>query len=139
MAEHSMYHCVSLWALTEVLGAFSPEELTKIQISWYKDYFGEKRSFILQSPETCPVCGRQVMELLDQYRDTQDAQIVLKLKTYPCRCREKWREDLNRQDPDIRMDQVEQAYRKLAEIFSVDQELLEQELNSMRRESGENR
>ena len=45
-------------------------------------------------------------------------------------------EDLNRQDPDIRMDQVEQAYRKLAEIFSVDQELLEQELNSMRRESG---
>ena len=34
------------------------------------------------------------------------------------------------------MDQVEQAYRKLAEIFSVDQELLEQELNSMRRESG---
>ena len=89
MAEHSMYHCVSLWALTEVLGAFSPEELTKIQISWYKDYFGEKRSFILQSPETCPVCGRQVMELLDQYRDTQDAQIVLKLKTYPCRCREK--------------------------------------------------
>ena len=136
MAEHSMYHCVSLWALTEVLGAFSPEELTKIQISWYKDYFGEKRSFILQSPETCPVCGRQVMELLDQYRDTQDAQIVLKLKTYPCRCREKWREDLNRQDPDIRMDQVEQAYRKLAEIFSVDQELLEQELNSMRRESG---
>jgi len=134
MYQNGMYQCVSLWALVEVLKSFSEEILQKIQISWYKDYFGEEKSYIYQSPGTCPICEKKVMKELDRYRDTQDADIIYNLAEYSCDCRRAWQEQLLRQDSHISLENVENTYRRLAEMYHIEQELLEQELAEMKKE-----
>lgn len=133
MYQKQMYQCLSLWALVKVLSRFEQEH-DKIQISWYKDYFGEERSYIYRSPDTCPVCVSEVLEGLDHYRETQAWAHVERLSYYPCKCRYKWEEDLQRQPERIEIEYVERTYRQLAEIFPVNQIFLEQELAEMRRE-----
>lgn len=138
MHRHSMYQCVSLWALVEVLSSFSADELQNIQISWYKDYFGEVHSHICHSPGTCPQCKNDVLRLLDEYRNRQDPEIIVQLKNYPCQCHDKWREQLESQAKDVELQLVEKYYRKLAELFHISKETLEQELIMMRDEFARN-
>lgn len=136
MKQNHMYHCVSLWALVQVLESF-PEDLDKIQISWYKDYFGEDLSYIYSSPTTCPRCGAAVLEELDRFRESQDRASIDRLRQYPCRCRAAWEAATAAQSETIELELVEQSYRQLSSLFSVDQGLLERELEEMKREYGE--
>lgn len=133
MHRNRMYECVSLWALAEVLGNF-PDQLDLIQISWYKDYFGEERSYIYSSPGTCPRCGAAVLKELDRYRESQDGGCIERLRQYPCACRTNWEASLLTQSKTIDVESVVRLYRRLAGEFSVDQALLEQELVKMKRE-----
>ena len=131
MSRYNMYHCVSLWALVEVLSAFSEEELQKIQISWYKDYFGAEQSYILHSPTTCPSCRNEVIRLLDHYRDTQSATTIFQLNNYSCPCREEWRRQLETQPKAVNIEEVKIAYSELCKLFSLDAEFVDQELSAM--------
>lgn len=132
--QEGLYHQVSLWALVEVLYRFTEEERQRIQISWYKDYYGEERSYIYRSPQTCPVCQKQVMQLLDQYRDTQEERLVSELHNFPCKCREKWKQKISRQPKEIQIDEVILQYRKLAQIYGLDDKIVEIEMNKMQEE-----
>ena len=131
MQRQGLYDCVSLWALVEVLSAFSPRELRNIQISWYKDYFGAEYSHILSSPGTCPHCKKEVLRLLDEYRDTQNPDLILKLNNYTCQCRQLWRKKVGQQSPEIDISAVSSAYTRLAEEFSLDSEMVSQEIAAM--------
>lgn len=136
MQQNGLYHCVSLWALAEVLSHF-PQEHDRLQISWYKDYFGPERSFVRTSPQTCPNCAADVLDELDRYRNDPNAASIERLCSYPCACHDAWRQTMRDQPADINIEDVEQAYRCLAAIFPVDQELLEQEISRMKKECEE--
>ena len=134
LSENGMYSCVSFWSLAEVLGHFSEEELSRIQISWYKDYFGEEKSYICRSPGTCPNCEREVLKALDEYRETQNPEIIRRLREYPCSCHAEWKRQMDRENGQIDIERTEKEYRKLAEIYQTDRQLLEQEIGIMKDE-----
>ena len=117
-----------------MLGHFTETELSKIQISWYKDYFGEEKSYICNSPGTCPKCERKVLKELDEYRETQKQEIIGRLREDPCPCHAEWKKQMDRESGKIDIDRVEEVYRKLAEIYRIDRQLLEQEISIMRDE-----
>lgn len=134
LSENGMYSCVSFWSLAEVLGHFSEKELSKMQISWYKDYFGEEKSYICSSPGTCPNCEREVLKALDEYRETQNPEIIRRLREYPCSCHVEWKRQMDRENGRIDIERTEKEYRKLAEIYQTDRQLLEQEIGIMKDE-----
>ena len=134
LSENGMYSCVSFWSLAEALGHFSEEELSRIQISWYKDYFGEEKSYICRSPGTCPNCEREVLKALDEYRETQNPEIIRRLREYPCSCHAEWKRQMDRENGQIDIERTEKEYRKLAEIYQTDRQLLEQEIGIMKDE-----
>ena len=134
LSVQKMYSCVSFWSLAEVLGYFSETELSKIQISWYKDYFGEEKSYICSSPGTCPNCEREVLKALDEYRETQNPEIIRSLREYPCSCHAEWGRQMDRENGRIDIERIEEEYRKLAEIYQIDRQLLEQEIGIMKDE-----
>lgn len=134
MYRQGMYQPVSLWSLVEVLNQFTEKELSKIQISWYKDYFGEEKSYIYRSPVSCPECQEYVMRELDYYRDRQEYDRIKKLSETPCRCREEWKSRLAEQADTIQIDMVEELYCKLAQLYAIDEETMEKELYKMRQD-----
>lgn len=134
LSENRMYSCVSFWSLAEVLGHFSEAELSKIQISWYKDYFGEEKSYICSSPSTCSNCEREVLKALDEYRETQNPEIIRRLRDYPCPCHTEWKRQMDRENGRIDIERTEEEYRKLAEIYQTDRQMLEQEMGIMKDE-----
>lgn len=136
MHQNGLYHCVSLWALVEVLNHF-PQEHDRLQISWYKDYFGPERSFIHTSPQTCPNCTANVLDELDRYRNDPNMVSIERLHSYSCACHDAWHQTIETQSTDINIEDVERSYRCLATIFPVDQELLELEISRMRKECEE--
>ena len=125
---------MSFWSLAEVLGHFSETELSKIQISWYKDYFGEEKSYICGSPGTCLNCEREVLKELDEYRETQNPEIIRKLRKYPCLCHAEWKKRMERENGRVDIERTEEEYRKLAKIYNIDLQLLEQEIGIMKDE-----
>lgn len=135
MFRHGMYQCVSLWSLVEVLHRF-PEEADRLQISWYKDYFGPEYSFIRSSPRTCPSCAGDVMEELDRYRNDPCRARIDHLSEYPCVCHEAWQMAMDAQQPEVDLRRVEALYRRLAEVISVEPSLLERELSRLKHEYG---
>lgn len=134
MYQQGMYQPISLWAFVEVLNSFSEDDLQKLQISWYKDYFGEEKSYIYRSPGTCPDCREKVMKELDRYRNEQDPAIVKMLAEFPCGCKKEWRERLAEQEEMIEIEVIENMYRKLAGLYKLDQSVLEWELCKMHQE-----
>ncbi len=134
MYEQGMYDCVSLWSLITVLDSFSERELDKIHISWYKDYFGQERSFILKSPDTCRNCRTYVMRKLDCYRDLQDPEIIRTLSRKKCVCKDVWRQKLDEQCSYPEWNRVEQMYRKLSASFQIEKTLIEKQLETMEQE-----
>lgn len=133
MHRNGMYDCVSLWALVKVLEKF-PQEQEKVQISWYKDYLGEQRSYIYSSPGTCEKCYASVMEMLDLYRENPQPKIISQLSHYPCECYIEWEKKLESQPKQIVFQLVEQMYRKLGALYSIEPLELDRELTIMKRE-----
>lgn len=135
MFQRGMYQCVSLWSLVEVLRRFPGEE-DRLQISWYKDYFGPERSFIRSSPHTCSSCADHVLEELDRYRDHPSKTLIDWLSKYPCGCHAAWRDAIERQPSEVDLCKTEAMYRSLAAVIPVDPPLLEQELSRLKQEYG---
>lgn len=134
MYQQHLYRCVSLWSLVELLNSFSEETLERIQISWYKDYFGKKRSYIQNSPVTCMKCQEVVIKELDAYRDSQNPDVIRRLAAFPCECRERWRKKIETEPEEIQIGQVEEAYRRLARLHTIDESFLDRELHILREE-----
>ena len=132
MYQYHWYQCISLWSLVAVLEEISENILEQVQISWYKDYFGEERSQIFVSPTTCTVCERDVMDLLDQYRQEPSGRKLSVLRKYNCECREEWKKKMESQSEKIEYGQIEKKYCQLAKEFNVDDNILEKELMIMR-------
>lgn len=132
--KKGMYECVSLWSLVKILEHFSEKELEKIQISWYKDYFGKERSAIIHSPCTCKNCNADIIKLLDLYRNLPSKAVVDKLSAYNCDCKNKWKDKLEKQSPYPRLDLIEKMYRNLACGFNINRNLLDTQLEGMRQE-----
>lgn len=132
--QKKLYQSISMWAMIEVLGSLTKEELTKVQISWYKDYFGKEKSYIQHSPSTCPSCWESVMELLDQYRYTQDYDCMKRLYEFPCQCHEQWRKRIAGQKAKIDIDEVVKLYQKMGRIYGIENALMENELQIMQKE-----
>lgn len=132
MYHNHWYQCVSMWSLVEVLEEVSEDLLEQVQISWYKDYFGEERSRIFVSPATCTACEKDVMDLLDQYRQEPSREKLDGLRKYNCECREEWRKELEGQSDAIDYGRIESEYRQLAKKYKIDNEILEEELIIMR-------
>lgn len=135
MFQRGMYQCASLWSMVEVLRRFPGEE-DRLQISWYKDYFGPERSFIRSSPYTCPNCASHVLEELDRYRNCPSKSLIDRLSEYPCSCHAAWREAVHAQPSEVDLCQTEMLYRRLATVISVEPSLLEQELFGLKHEYG---
>lgn len=134
MHRLGMYQSVSLWSLIEVLKCLGIEYLDKVQISWYKDYYGTKISSICHSPTTCSRCKDEVQNLLDEYRESQSWEVLEKMAQLTCQCREEWKTRLERQSAVPVYEEIEKMYRKLAAFFQADPVMAERELEVMRQE-----
>lgn len=133
MYQKGWYNCISLWSLVAVLKGIPQDMLDKVQISWYKDYFGEARSQIFASPSTCGKCGQDVIELLDCYRQDPSPEKLGTLRSYDCQCKQEWKKHLETQEPGVDFGKVEVQYRQLAKEFAVTEEVLEEELLIMKK------
>ena len=133
MSQAGIYCCVSLWALIEVLAELH-NDAERIQISWYKDYYGQDKSHIISSPGTCPQCLRDVTSLLDIYRNSPNSSSIELLQNYDCVCHKKWHSALEKQPSGVDIGRVENDYRHLATLLPVSETLLEKEITRMRRE-----
>ena len=131
--ELKLYHCVSLWSLVDAL-IKSKVDSRRIQISWYKDYYGKDFSDIIVSPTTCQYCKKTMMDSLDEFRNHPSEQLLNQIMDSTCNCKDSWQNRLNNQQPDIDVDYVEKVYRSLAEAFPLSNDLLEKEIATMRRE-----
>lgn len=134
MARMGMYHSISLWSLVEVLKRLGTEYLGNVQISWYKDYYGEKASAICCSPTTCHHCGDIVQSLLDKYRESQSEAVLKRLDKVSCQCKREWEDRIERQSPTLVYEEIEEKYRNLATFFQVAPPMIDQELELMRQE-----
>lgn len=133
MYQNGWYQSVSLWALVEVLTQLSVELLDRIQISWYKDYFGEKQSNIFVSPTTCEKCRKDVLYLLDRFREEPCEVHLNELIGYDCECKKVWKKALQMQDDNIEFERVEKIYRMLAAKYEIEDMILEEELLFMKK------
>jgi len=130
--ERQLYRCCSLWAVVEVLSGLRVEELERVQISWYRNYYEEKGK-VLASPETTADCMEDVLTLLDQYKNYPSAASLAPLLAFPGGDREAWQQALFSQPEGIDFYEVREKYRLLASYFEIPASALEAELNYMLR------
>ncbi len=128
--KEGMYHCTSLWSMVEVLSHFTDDELQRIQISWYRNYYADK-SKILQMPYLCSSCESEVLALFDAYRNMPCKQTLQALLDYDCSCKQKWYAHYQMQSPRIDFSVVRDYYTKMAKAFSISEESLNIELKYM--------
>lgn len=132
--QQGLYQCVSLWALIKVLSSFTSDELSNIQISWYKDYYGSEHSNIMYSPDTCPNCHDKVLNLLDKFRDTQSPETLKELNSISCACRMQWEKKIQNESNTVELDRVKAQYIKIADQYSIRRDCVEKELKVMQSE-----
>lgn len=130
--ERQLYKCCSLWAVVEALSGFTADELERIQISWYRNYY-EQEGKVLASPETAPDCMEDVLSLLDQYKNYPSAASLAPLLAFSGGDRAEWHQALLDQPEGINFYEVREKYRLLASHFDIPISALETELNYMRR------
>lgn len=128
--KKGLYKCTSLWAIVEVLSNFSNEELRRIQISWYRNYYKDQ-SKILQMPYLCSNCRENVLSLFDDYRNNPCLATLTPLRLYDCQCKQKWYTQYSKQAKCIDFLNVRKIYTEMAYSFSISAKLLEQELYYM--------
>lgn len=129
--ERQLYQCCSLWAIPEVLSDFTAEELERIQISWYRNYYKQEGK-VLASPGTAPDCMEDMLSLLDRYKNYPSAASLKPLLAFSGGNREQWRQSLSDQPEGIDFYEIQEKYRLLANHFSISAADLEAELDYMR-------
>lgn len=124
--ERGLYQCCSLWALIEVLGEFPSELLGKIHISWYRNYYDDKKKILL-SPDTCDICREEVLGLLDEYKNYPGEMARQKLLSLSCDCKDKWKQSLTLQPDYVEMERITAIYRQMGDAFHISKDVVEQE------------
>lgn len=132
MERLGLYQCISMWSLIEVLWHFINDDLDRIQISWYKDYYEKGASGICTSPVTCKQCEENVGALLDRYRNEQERSVLNSLHSIHCDCRNQWIEMLKKEPETVDYHQIEKKYLLLASYYGIDHDLLGKELSGMK-------
>jgi hypothetical protein len=125
------YHRISLWSLVEVLANLPSKYLPQINISWYRNYYTDKRK-VIESPDTCPHCRNIVLGLLDQYKAAPCQSTLSALLSFQCNCQDEWRIMIDSQSDSIKFSAVEDDYRYLANHFKINNDLLAQTLTEMK-------
>lgn len=128
--ENGRYRCVSLWALAEVLQV-PPEYLSRVNISWYRNYYTDKTK-VISSPDTCPECRERVLKLFDRYKAEPCPEQLNALRSFDCGCHRAWEDRLKNDADHIIFSDVEADFRFIADKFGVDDALLNQELEKMK-------
>lgn len=128
--KEGMYDCTSLWSMVEVLSHFTDEELHRIQISWYRNYYADK-SKIIQMPYLCSDCESEVLALFDAYRNMPCKQTLQPLLDYDCSCKRKWYAHYRMQSPHVTFPVVKDCYMKMGRAFSIPEDVLNTELKYM--------
>ena len=128
--EKGQYHCCSLWAIPEVLSSFSPDELERIQISWYRNYYTDKKK-ILESPDTDECSREKVLQLLDNYKNHPGAASLKFLLDYEPEDKITWKQNLLYQEPGIDPDEIRQRYYELADEFGIPASAMDSEWEYM--------
>jgi len=124
------YRRISLWSLVEVLANLPSKYLPKVNISWYRNYYTDKRK-VIESPDTCPHCRDIILGLLDQYKATPCQSTLSVLLSFQCNCRDEWRTMIDNQSDSIEFSAIENDYRFLADYFKANNDLLTQTLTEM--------
>lgn len=102
-----LYQRVNEWELVEVLNAFSPEELVKINIAWYKEKRQDNISYTSEiiPPMLCENCKKLVYELLTAYYSEREGDrrrsIINRLTAMNCRCKEKLLENIDKKSHEL--------------------------------------
>lgn len=128
--ERGRYHCCSLWAIPEVLSSFSPDELERIQISWYRNYYTDKKK-ILESPDTGECSRERVLQLLDNYKNHPGAASLKPLLDYEPEEKIIWKQNLLQQSSGINLNEIRQIYYELAEEFEIPAAVMDSEWKYM--------
>lgn len=129
--RNSIYKTISLWALIETLYWTPKPFLEKLSIAWYKNYYGEGSPLITKSPTTCPACEREVMKLLDDFKNKPTRQLVEKLYGVVCDCKTAWYMSLKSNEGDYLKNCIK-GFQETARIYDIDQNLVEKEVIYMK-------
>ena len=114
--ERNLYYPPSLWSLVEALRRLGPGFMDRTEISWYRSYYDDD-SKIVASPTTCNLCRKDVLELLDEYRDSRSPSVVDQLHAIQCKCKNIWRDGLGKRPATPLPERVFAIYKKLARQF----------------------
>lgn len=112
------YRQPSLWSLVEALDRLDSVLLKKTDISWYRNHYIDK-SKIIASPTTCIRCSENVLNLLDTYRMKRDIEIVNKLKSITCDCKNKWKSEIEMSSSLNLFERIWEKYEFLSKMFSL--------------------
>jgi len=129
--KNGSYRCVSLWSVADVLLALPKELLSRVNISWHRNYYVDK-SKVLSSPDTCPACRSAVLNLLDSYKSNPSEYTLSVLNSRRCECRDYHESSLKKQHDGIDFQNVQAEYNYLGETYGIDSELLSTVLKEMR-------
>lgn len=128
--KHELYSCCSLWAIPEVLSGFTADELERIHISWYRNYYTDK-SKIVSSPAVEEENLEQVLLLLDEYKNHPGIGSLTPLMELQSEGRTQWALKIKKQSPEIEPDRVRGLYTLLADAFGISREELDEEWKIM--------
>lgn len=130
--KHNLYTTISLWALVDTLYHIPECYIDRLNIAWYKNYYGKKSPLILKSPTTCSSCEENIIMLLDEFKNKPSRNLVVQMYEMSCSCRQKWEKKIDEEHLTQCAPNFE-AFQKAAELFDIDYSLIEDEINYMKK------
>jgi radical SAM enzyme (TIGR01210 family) len=128
--QNRRYSSVSLWSLVETLSGLPSEYLPKVNISWYKNYYTDKRK-VIEVPYTCLHCYEEVLGLLDAYKANPCWETLESLSFYRCRCHENWRNAIERESIGLDLERIQDDYRFLANYYDIPSDMLHEAIKEL--------
>ncbi|MBQ7221834.1 MAG: hypothetical protein IJS28_12760 [Synergistaceae bacterium] len=97
LLRNNYYRPYSLHSFCEVLRRLDADVLPRVNISWYRNYYGKGSRKIIASPSSCPECEERMLAALDSYKNKPCIDSLREIDNVECRCRERWRKKIQRQ------------------------------------------
>lgn len=132
--RNGYYHPPSLWALVEVLRRLGVGLVSRVSVSWHRNYTkrspndaveldgesrrrGEGDDYVLMSPTTCDGCEKLMASLLDRFKDRPSWAAVTDFNRIHCSCRENWERLMNTQPVSSSDERIQHLYDAIAAEF----------------------
>lgn len=129
--KRGLYECCSLWGIPDVLNHFNRDELKKIHISWYRNYYSDKKK-IVSSPSVDANDMERLLSLLDGYKNHPGTEALDALMKFESIDRVKWREKLMRENKSLDLEKIKNLYYLLSKEFGIPSEQMNVEWESMK-------